>query len=330
MEEQVMPIEITNVHAEDLDEQAEIDLFTKDGELTLEAEVLAGFIASLDCGDLFEDEDVREFIESETGFYREDEDGEMVACEKDAEGAQELTIESLDGEIAALFIDEDDMLAMFEHYVENLPEETLEEKARKAVFTEGFKKGAFKKIHAGGGKTLVNRMLGAMMAKGAIKKAGSSGTKYKEKGVTAKGGVTPGKGYAGGDYTKASGYAPGTGGGIKKWMSYKGKHASDLKKAGKKAIAGSRALKAKGMAAEPKTKTTYKAKKGAQAASAKGLAKAKKAGAKKSMMASVEAPAANLNESASILSPKTRYQGARLAGAILETVSNTPKAEEKK
>jgi hypothetical protein len=327
-----MPIVIDNrapeAAAENFDD---VSLFTENDEPTLEAEVIVGFLDELDWDAVMEDEDVKEFVEKEEGFYKFDENGEPVACGEKDEGAVALAIESLDGSLAWQFADTDDLIEMFKHYVSNLPESTLEEKARKAVFAElvseealdekgPFKKGAFRKMHAAGGKEQVNRMLGAMMAKGAIKKAGSAGTKYLQTGVTAKGGTKAGSGYAGGDYVKDSGYAPGTGSGRKRWMSYKGKKAAELSKEAKKA----RKAKKSGM-----SKVGYKVGTGSpqKKQSAKTLVKKAKA-PKKSMVASDD-HASNLTEGATTPFVK-RMEGSRLAGAILESFgSKKPEGEKK-
>lgn len=328
-----MPI-VLDYTDEGMEHLDDVQLFDEDGEMTLEAEVLFGFLTSLDFDDVMEDEDVKEFIETETGWYTEDEDGNLVPAKEGDKDAALWTIESLDGEIAAMFVDEDDLYEMFRYYVANMPEETLEEKTLKAVFADvldeeddenvdeakgPFKRGAFKKIHKkAGGPALVNRMLGAMMAKQAIKKAGSQGTKYLAKGVTAKGGTKPGTGQGGSDYEKASGYAPGTGSGVKKWRAYKGKMAADLTKQEKKT------LKAK----SGKAKLKAAPKKGLKKAGAKSLAK-KKAAGKKSMGASdTTTPPANTVESQS-RPAYHRASSVGLAGSILESMGHGKKTEQK-
>lgn len=282
-------------------------MFDENGPI-LEAEVIAAFLEDVDFDDVMDDEEVQEHIELEDGYYILGEDGDLTECKEEDEGAQLLVIETLDGEILVQAIDEDDLFAMFQHYVQNLSEESLEAKMRKAVFSaiideeepEGgvdeakgpFKKGSFRKIHKAGGATQVNRMLGAMMNKVSIKRA-----------------KAPGKGYKKGDYTKAAGYAPGTGSGIKKWKAYKSKKAADLAKQAKKAKKGAKiAGKKAGYKAAPKKK------------GAKQLKKKAKAGAKKKLSASEETPnkGTRLNEST------------RLAAGMLKKFGGAPLPAAKK
>lgn len=141
---------------------------------------------------------------------------------------------------AAEIIDLDDLTAMLAETLDDCAEATdLPTKVAIAAFSDlfrqdaelvdeamppggqykgTFKKGDFKKIHAGKkttpagkkGPEIINRMLGAMIVKGAIKKA------------------KPGSGYTGGDYAKDKGYGPGTAPGIKAWLKKSGRTADTL------------------------------------------------------------------------------------------------------
>lgn len=145
------------------------------------------------------------------------------------EGLGVYVIETAPGAIVAEHVDADDLLAMLPHFIEELPEDTLEDRARKAIFADLtevdyaamfpgltgadleeakrlFKKGDFRRKVFAGAKPgtaphsqRVRQML-AMLAKGAIvrTKAGKGyhggGYKYGPKG---KGGSPAGKkGYA--------------------------------------------------------------------------------------------------------------------------------------
>ncbi len=160
-------------------------------------------------------------------------------------------------------LDYDDLFGMFEHYVNDLPEDSISEKTFKAAgmallgeeaLTE-FAKGAFRKIHKKGpaGKALVNRMLGAMIAKQVIKRAKAKGPgkpRSGASGFTGQGGQK-GTGYKGGDYDKnGGGYGAGTGKGIRVWSTYK--------KGGNAKATGAK-LERKTKAAKSPQKTEYKA-----------------------------------------------------------------------
>jgi hypothetical protein len=292
------PIELTSVGpvAEAL---ADVEaLLVKDGKPTLESEVLAHFFEHVDMDAIMDEPELAECIESVEAHLRFNDAAEEVeVLEAEAEGTEPGVVETLAGEIVAETIDEDDLLGLFEHYVLNLPESTMEEKLRKSTAlslmpdlverldeASVFKKGDFRKIHKGtvktaNGKTgplLVKRMLIAMLKKEAIKRAKTSG-----------------KGYRGGDYEKnGAGYGGGTPSGKKAVALYKGKSGAKLKAA---------ARKVKGAAsAEAKLKAKAKSKDAAKKAKANALAKKKptKGGDKKSLVAHDDSvPASNLAES---------------------------------
>lgn len=217
-----------------VDESVDAVLFDKDGNLTLEGQVIEAFIASIDWNDLLDDEDVAEFIESEVKrLYFDDEAGlafeeldetskeEFLArmgkgkkkgkgddkakddekeddkeddADDEDDGTEEGTIETLDGEIVAEFVDEADLEHMFLHYVSQLPESNLAEKAQKAAIIKHldlseeelveFKRGAFAKARkTGAGKNKVTRMLMAMLAKQAIARAKPGQASYRAPGA---------------------------------------------------------------------------------------------------------------------------------------------------
>lgn len=171
--------------------QEELALFNEDGELTLAGEVVADFLEHADFSNAFDHTEAANYL-----FVVEDED--------DAEVEEEM----LPGVVARQLIDEDDLAEMFLHYLDILGERAsaedapLEDRARLAVFEsllldERFRRGAFRKARsAEGGATgmnsTVNRMLGAMLQKGVLKRA-----------------KKPGAGYKGGDYTKGPRYRTG-------------------------------------------------------------------------------------------------------------------------
>jgi hypothetical protein len=136
--------------------------FIHNDELTLEAEVMSDFLACADFSAIFEHPEAEAHIQTIT---QEDEEGNTEP------------IDVIPGDVALQLIDEDDMLEMFVEYVDSLPSETLEDVARKTAIAqlldEKFKKGTFKKVHkVKGGPALVNKMIGAMMSKKAIKRDG--------------------------------------------------------------------------------------------------------------------------------------------------------------
>ena len=208
-------------------EEVEALIYDEKGEYTLEGETLDGFLSLVDWSEFFTDE---ELVEKQKVYVKRE--GETIrVVDKDTEGAEEIEIESIDGEKLVDLVDVEDLVDMFEWILNDMYEEDmpLEDKAAIACFLdEKFKKGAFRKIHKAGGKDQVARMLIAMMKKGAIKRAGE-----------------PGAGYRGGDYQKnKAGYPSGTPKGRKKYKTYvggkgKGKAAKAKRKAKKGAkVAG--------------------------------------------------------------------------------------------
>jgi hypothetical protein len=97
------------------------------------------------------------------------------------DGLQVFVIESLPGEIVADIVDEDDLMSMLPYFIHELPEDTLEDKARKAQFADLldeldetlFKKGNFRKkaaFKAPGGHDQRVRQMWAMFKKGVIRR----------------------------------------------------------------------------------------------------------------------------------------------------------------
>jgi len=181
----------------------DVDLLTPDGELTLEAQAITDFLTHADFADVFENPGAAPHI------VEFDASGKLINGDKataalvvegvgqledvlDGEGAQFML-----GEHAVALVDPDDLVAMFEHYVDTMPDETLEEKARLSAIaslfgiTEKFARGQFRKIAAKGkaGHANVARMMLAMLNKGAIKRA-----------------KDPQGGYRGGGYEKGPAY----------------------------------------------------------------------------------------------------------------------------
>lgn len=298
-----MPIELLNPSAvAGTDEDVSARLVGLGGQPTLEAQVMEQFIDELDFDDFMADADVSEFIQADTIHCRVNDDGDAVECDEGDPGAYALDVETVDGAVLVEFVDADDLYAMFSHYVQTcLPEDTMEDVLRlhaalslldEADLDERFKKGDFRKIHAKGGAALVNKMLGAMLNKEAIKRA-PKGTGYKK-----------------GDYNKnLGGYSRGTASGIKAWSKVvkarKGKtdkNTAAVKSAKQKVGLG----KAKKVVAKMKPAV----KKGAGKAAAKLAAKAMFGKAKK-LVASVE----------------KRFQmteGAALAGRMMNLAGRTP------
>jgi hypothetical protein len=230
-----MPIEIHKNVAEmsvtDIDK-----LILENGSLTLIGQVLTAFLESVEFDDLIDDADVKEFVEVEEAAVKSVQGSDdLEVVEADADGSELCLIETLPGDVAEAFIDIDDLVNMFEHFVTHMEETTTQDRILKAaaleLLGEGydlknleeasvFKKGDFRKIRSGtlktpNGKTgpeLINRMLGAMLKKEAIKRA-----------------KAPGAGYKRGDYDKnPAGYGGGTGKGRKAVMMFKNKNKSSL------------------------------------------------------------------------------------------------------
>ncbi len=256
-------------------------LVNEEGEPSIEATVIEEFLGDVEWSPLIDemlaDEETRELVKVSEVHAKplKGVEGALVVCEEDEtddEDASLYLVFEVKGSDVAEVVDVDDLYTMFDYFLrEELPEETMEDKIRKAVFgvidideadlDERFKKGDFKKIHKAGGKDQVARMLIAMLKKEVIQRADS-----------------PGTGYKGGDYKKQpAGYSTGTPKGKKKYKIYKKKFAAKIKKA------------------------AVKAKKGIKIAGKKGGAGGGKKG-KKKVAASVEAPAGGtvLSEGASL------------------------------
>lgn len=191
---------------------AEIPLFDESGELTIAGTVVAEFLETADFSRLFAHPAVRPYV--------------ISVVDEDDESIEE---EVIPGSIALKVIDEGDLAAMFLGYLDMVGENAmldgapLDERAKLAVFEnawlkpldERFKRGAFRAMRkaeggARGRNSRVNMMLGAMIAKGEIKRAKS-----------------PGGGYKGGDYEKGGRYKTGA----TKAATQKGKQVSRRMKA---------------------------------------------------------------------------------------------------
>jgi len=271
-------------------------LFDEKGELTLVGEAVAEFLADVDFGPILDNKEVIEagLVDTSEVWMKKDDDGNYVACEEGDEGATLFIAQELDGDTLAQVIDTDDLVSMFEwHVEEELPLETLEDKARYAALISAlgideetldekapFKKGDFKKMHAAGGKDMVARMLMAMLKKEAIARADK-----------------PGEGYKGGDYKKdPAGYGAGTAAGQKKLDQYNKKNKAQKAKMEKKTL-------------KAKKKVAAKKGFGKKAAAKKGAAKK----AKKADIAASEQPKADAKPAMN--------EGAKLAGSMLGKMS---------
>lgn len=184
---------------------SDVNLLTTEGELTLEAQIVADFLAHADFSAVFDHPAAAPHIstrgEDGTITVGEQADADLANAAlgdlaEDAEDGDEVQV--MDAETALGMVDEDDLCVMLAHYVETLPESTLEDKARLAAAAnlfglDEFARGSFRKIRRRpGGGALVARMLGAMMSKGVISRAKGKG-----------------KGYKSGDYTRTANYKTG-------------------------------------------------------------------------------------------------------------------------
>lgn len=273
-----MPVIIHTPASDLVHEDAAARLLDANGALTLEGTVLLAFLESVDFDEVLDDAELAEFVEAVAVKGKIDAETEDVV--EDAESGDDLTVEVMEGAYAAEFVDETDLVGMFDYYIDHLPESTVEEKVLKAAgqrllgkideedeiveaAKEGdagavrldeakgrFAKGDFVKIRKGKkktslgktGKDLVVQMMLAMMHKGAIKRAHGKGA-YKAPGATVN------------DWKKDSGYGEGTPAGQKKVAKYKmakaGQQAKNKKKV--KGAAGAQ-MKAKTKEAAAKTK----------------------------------------------------------------------------
>lgn len=218
-----------------------LQLVDATGNPTITGQVLSAFAAALSMGALFEDQDARKHVVSTRGFALEEGD-DFVACAADAEGAIEVEIEEMAGPVAAALLDEADARACYAYYVMNaLPSKTLAERTIREIAAsfldesdvaslDEFAKGAFRKMRRKGGAGKVNSMLGAMIAKGAIKRAHAArpGTARKNRTGFKNQGGEKGAGYKGGDYEKHEpGYGQGTAPYAKKWKKFRAKATSE-------------------------------------------------------------------------------------------------------
>lgn len=185
-----MPVVLTSELRESSKGQGALPLFEESGELTLAGQVIADFLEHADFSPVFEHPAAWPYI--------------ITLVDEADESIEE---EVLPGAVALKLIDESDLAEMFLHYLDLLGENAMQEdaslddKAKLAVFEnallrpleEKFRRGAFRQLRKQpGGGELVNRMLGAMMAKGEIKRAKKGGA-----------------GYKGGDYQRGARYGSG-------------------------------------------------------------------------------------------------------------------------
>lgn len=274
-----MPIVLSH-RTEHIVEDAAARLFDKEGALSLEGRVLLAFLESVNFDDLLDDPDLAEFVEVATVKGRYDEAIDEVV-EADEADAEEIPVESMEGEDAAAFVDEDDLLGMFEWFVEHMDTETVDGKVLKAAgerllgaveeeiveaATEGdegavrldeakgnFKRGDFVKIRKGTkktslgktGKDLVTQMMLAMFHKGAIKRSPAKGA-YKAPGAKVH------------SWKRDAAYGEGTPAGKAKVSRYKAaKKGQQLKT--KKKVKGGQAADMKAKAKEKAAKLKAKA-----------------------------------------------------------------------
>jgi hypothetical protein len=171
-------------------------LFRDEETLTPLGESVALFLEDVNFDSLLENEDLAPLAESRLDESETDEDGEPVE------------IIEMDGEVVAAAIDEDDLGGMFDNFVENelAEDDSFSGRLRYRAVMDAlgidearrapFKKGSFRGLARSGpdGRDRVNRMLGAMIAKGVIRKTAKAGS-----------------GYKGGDYQRSGGYPVGKG-----------------------------------------------------------------------------------------------------------------------
>ena len=320
-----MPIVITKDTMEAQDEvKVEELLHDKHGNLTPMGETIDMFLDTVDWTALFEEEDDRDndYVETETVYVQPGPNNEFVDCDEDDEGATAVEIESIPGKILGEIVDMDDMVAMFEWFLGQLPAGTLEEKARLAAWGvdvsedwnyQPWDKRSFKKIHKAGGKKAVARMLGAMLHKGVIRKL-----KGKARGT----------GKYKGDYMRTGTYKFGKPADVEKWEIYtkrKEAEAASGKATGKAATAA-RAARGDMKIALRFLNKTEKQKEEEKAKKAKGkkggLAKKKKAKPERALPAHYRKVAAH---DAGAVSNLTENQGPNLAANILGEMNKLPK-----
>ncbi len=223
-----MPVKL--IH-ESVDPQ-DVDMLTAEGELTLEAQIVADFLAHADFSAVFDHPNAAPHIATRAAdgnvTVGEQADAELARSvlselAEDADADDEVQV--MDAEVALGMVDEDDLTSMLAHFVETLPESTLEDKARLAAAAnlfglDEFARGSFRKIRRRpGGGALVARMLGAMMQKGLISRSKKAGGGYKS-----------------GDYTRTANYKTGPKkGNLQKVARYKKANQAKIKKSARMA-----------------------------------------------------------------------------------------------
>ena len=185
-----MPVVLTSALRESSKGRDALPLFDESGELTLAGQVIADFLEHADFSPVFEHPAAWPYV--------------ITLVDESDESIEE---DVLPGSVVLKLIDEADLAEMFLHYLDLLGENatqedaSLDDKAKLAVFEnallrpldEKFRRGSFRQLRKQpGGGELVNRMLGAMIRKGEIKRA--------KKG---------GGGYKGGDYQRGARYGQG-------------------------------------------------------------------------------------------------------------------------
>jgi hypothetical protein len=286
-----MPIELLSESQQrELEQQQEVEfdeswLIDEHGQPTIEADLLDGFLDEVDWSYVFDDPDAAEAIIETTGYACRDGNG-WIECGKDDPGAVEVVIQSIDGEAMSEMVDMDDLSGMLEGYInDRIDETTLEGKAIReaglAMLDEKSKwpkKGRFRAMHKAGMKDVVNRMLGAMLAKRVIQRAGdkaidTGGKRMTKSGAPIVTGPQSERGYRGGSYQKyAAGYSTGDSKGHRNYGKYTGRASAKTaakkavlkykkaatKKAALKAMASKDKAKIKKAVAKAKTKKTAK------------------------------------------------------------------------
>lgn len=242
-----------------------LGLVNENGQFTAAGGVFNNFISIANYDDLFDDDLLKPFVTVEECFATIETDpitGERFyqECDEGDEGAQLIDVESLHPLAVLESLDMDELASDFEMYAGLLPEDGgLEEKAiAQAIdaLIDGdeidekgpFKKGAFRRMaKSPKGHFQVKRMLGAMIAKGVIKRAGANKPGDLRKNKTGfdkqrpKGGYKRGTGYAKGDYEKhpAGGWPGGKSGARRsQYLAFRSKHTAQRKRAATKAGRG--------------------------------------------------------------------------------------------
>lgn len=161
--------------AEDAEKIDDSVLFDANG-LNLQARTVASFLRDVNFKQFFEDAALAQFVTTETAYAKQVGD-EWQECLQTDEGAQPIKVQALSGDIIAKFIDEDDLMGLFEHYLrEEHPRETLEDRLALSQFDDLLTKPPF----GGAGvrdkqKTGINeraRLLTAALSKARIRRVG--------------------------------------------------------------------------------------------------------------------------------------------------------------